>query len=126
MVSSTTRLVSGLTTDMHSDNVMALYRYVYLAGTATLAPGNKHNNYFNEESLIIIKWYQPIKLNGQKIVQKSFELKIVVLFSQFQKYLAESTILVHSEFQIRKSIQLIWHHIADIVLILTMYYPVLC
>ena len=35
MVSGTTQLVASLTTDMHGDNVTALYRHGYLAGTAT-------------------------------------------------------------------------------------------
>ena len=35
MVSGTTQLVASLTTAMHGDNVMALYRHSYLAGTAT-------------------------------------------------------------------------------------------
>ena len=41
MVSGTTQLVASLTTDMHGDNVPALYRHGYLAGTATHAPGNR-------------------------------------------------------------------------------------
>ena len=41
IVSGTTQLVSGLTIDMHGDNAMAFLRHTYLAGTATLAPGNK-------------------------------------------------------------------------------------
>ena len=41
MVSGTTQLVASLTTDMHGDNVTALYRHGYLAGMATHTPGNK-------------------------------------------------------------------------------------
>ena len=36
-----TQLVTSLTTHMHGDNVTALYRHSYLAGTATHAPDNK-------------------------------------------------------------------------------------
>ena len=35
MISGTTQLVASLTTDMHGDNVTALYRHGYLAGTMT-------------------------------------------------------------------------------------------
>ena len=41
MISGTNQLVASLTTDIHGDNVMALYRHSYLAGMATHAPGNK-------------------------------------------------------------------------------------
>ena len=41
MVGGTTQLVVSLTTDMHDDNITALYRHSYLAGTVTHTPGNK-------------------------------------------------------------------------------------
>ena len=41
MVGGTTQLVVSLTTDMHGDNITALYRHTYLAGTATHTPCNK-------------------------------------------------------------------------------------
>ena len=41
MVNGTTQMLGSLTTDMHGDNVTALYRHGYLAGTAIHAPGNK-------------------------------------------------------------------------------------
>ena len=41
MVNGTTQFLESLTTEMDCDNVTALYRHGYLAGTATHAPGNK-------------------------------------------------------------------------------------
>ena len=61
MVSGTTQLVSGLSTDMQGDNVTALYEYGYLACRATMHQAIKlqqHNNYSNKGARMNIEQNQ--------------------------------------------------------------------
>ena len=64
MVSGTTQLVPGLTTEIHGDNVTALYEHGYLAGKATTHQAIKlrqHNNYSNKGARINIERYQVMR-----------------------------------------------------------------